>query len=75
MRDRTISWMENQILKELSKQSKITTYLAMSYLTLDGVRSLQEQHNLDIALVNLLSRKVVKKSEDDDGHTVYQIAA
>lgn len=76
MKDRTISWMENQILKELSKQENITTYMAMSYLVLyEGVRSLQEQHNLDIALVNLINRRVVKKSKDDDGHTVYSMAA
>ena len=66
MRNRTISWMEGQILKQLAKEQSIV---------LTKMRSMEEVHNYDIALVNLISRKVVTRIKNDSGHPVYRLAA
>ena len=73
-RTRTVNWMENKIVEVLSKRCQITTYLALSSCVLRNVRTIEEQHNLDIALVNLLSRKEVKKEKDECGFTVFKLA-
>ena len=72
-RTRTISWMEGRILAELSKRQAITTYLALSALVLKNVRSIEEQHNMDIALTILLTKKEIIK--DDDGFTIFKLVA
>ena len=75
MRTRTVNWMEAKILQVLNCKSVITTYLALSSLVLRDVRSFDEQHNLDIAIQNLLSKKVINRSKDKDGFTTFTIAA
>ena len=76
MRTRTVSWCEGKILNLLSKKQEITTYLALSALTLDfEVRDLEEQHNLDIAISNLIFRKIIKRYKDDHNQTTYCMAA
>jgi DNA-dependent RNA polymerase auxiliary subunit epsilon len=66
--------MENKIIETLSKKRVITTYLALSACVLKNVRSIEEQHNLDIALVHLLSRKEITQEKDSDGFTVFKLA-
>lgn len=73
-RTRTVNWCEQRIISELAKRSVITTYLALSASVLENVRSIDEQHNLDIALVHLLSRKEITQEKDSDGFTVYKLA-
>ena len=74
MRNRTINWCQNRIIHVLSKQS-LTTELALSALVLQNVRSIDEQHHLDIALANLISRKQIIPEKDSDGFTVFKLAA
>ena len=75
MRDRTVSWMECQILKVLTTEKVIKSYLSLSALVLRNVRSIEEQHHLDIAVANLKSQRVVNCSKDIDGMSVYFLAA
>jgi len=75
MKDRTISWIESKITEVLAKNTTITTYLALSANVLQDVRSIQEQHNLDIAITNLISRKIIFRSKSGDGYTTYSLAA
>ena len=71
----TIKWCESRILKELAKRPTITTSLALSAIVLRDVRNLEEGHNLDIAVQNLKSRKLIQIQKDKDGFTTYQLAA
>ncbi len=75
MKNRTINWVEGKIIQVLSKNPTIQTYLALSANVLEDVRSIEEQHNLDIAVVNLLSRKIIKRYKSNSGHTTYSLAA
>ncbi len=72
---RTVSWIEGRIIRELSVRQIITTYIALSACVLRDVRSIDEQHNLDIALQHLLSDRQITKEKDEDGFTVYKLAA
>ena len=74
-RTRTVEWCESRIIRELSKQQIITTYMALSANVLRDVRSIDEQHNLDIAIQHLLSYRQITKEKDVDGFTVYKLAA
>ena len=74
-RTRSIQWCENKIIRELSRRQPITTYLALSSVVLQNVQSIQEQHNLDIALTNLLCHKEIIQERDEDGFTTYKLAA
>ncbi len=71
---RTIQWIEGKIIEILSKRCQITTYLALSSCVLHNVRNIEEQHNLDIAVAHLLSRKQIIQEKDQDGFTTYQAA-
>ena len=74
-RTRTVKWCEGKIIEILSKRCQIITYLALSSCVLENVRSIEEQHNLDIAVALLLSRKEIIREKDKDGFTTYQLAA
>lgn len=74
-RNRTIHWCEGKILEELGRRSTITTNLALSAIVLRNVRSIEEQHNLDVALTNLIAHKQVAVGKDADGFTVYRLSA
>ena len=74
-RARTVSWCEGKVVEILSKTCAITTYLALSAVVLQNVRSIDEQHNLDIAVAYLLSRRQIKQEKDQDGFTIYKLAA
>ena len=67
IRIRTVKWCENSIIKELVKRHTITTYLSLSACVLQDVESIEEQHNLDIALTNLIYHKEIIKEQDHDG--------
>ncbi len=71
---RTIQWIEGKIIEILSKRCHITTYLALSSCVLQNVRSIEEQHHLDIAVALLLSKKQIIREKDKDGFTTYQAA-
>jgi len=75
MRNRTISWIEGKVAEVLSKNTTITTYLALSASVLQDVRSIEEQHSLDIAITNLISRKILFRGKSSDGYTTYSLAA
>ena len=75
MRTRTVNWMENKVVEMLSKTCAITTYLALSACVLQNIRSIEEQHNLDIAVAYLLSKRQITQSKDQDGFTIYKLAA
>ncbi len=64
---RTIQWCEGKIIEILSKRFPITTYLALSSCVLENVRSIEEQHNLDIAVAHLISRRQIIQEKDTDG--------
>ena len=72
---RTVKWIEGKIIEILSKRCQITTYLALSSCVLENVRSIEEQHNLDIAVAHLLSRRQIIQEKDPNGFTTYQLAA
>ncbi len=74
-RNRTVNWCEGKIIEILSKRCQITTYLALSSCVLENVRSIEEQHHLDIAVAHLLSRRQITQEKDKDGFTTYQLAA
>lgn len=73
-RTRTITWMEDKLLEVLTKRGIITTYLGLCYCVLHDVRSIQEQHNLDMAVTNLLSQQKITKCKDEDGFAEYRLA-
>lgn len=75
MRTRTVSWCEGKIIKVLSNKCQITTYLALSSCVLENVMSIEEQQNLDIALAHLISRRQITREKDQDGFTIYRLAA
>ena len=75
MKDRSISWMESKITEVLGCNPTITTYLALSANVLQDVRSIDEQHRLDIAVENLLSRQIIKRFKDENNYTTYCMAA
>ena len=75
MRNRSINWMQARILAILTRQSVVKSYLALSAVVLDfNVRSLQEQHNLDIAIEMLLSKKIIIRYRAD-GMTNFRLNA
>ena len=75
LKDRTINWCEGKILRVLSKRKKVITDMALSWNVLEGVRSINEQHNLDIAISKLLSNKQITKEKDEDGFTIFKLVA
>lgn len=74
MRNRSVQWCQNKIIKVLAKGT-VTTEIALSAVVLRNVRSILEQHNLDRAIDNLITQKVIIKEKDKDGFTVFRLAA
>ena len=75
LKDRTTQWCESKILSVLSKHKKVITEMALSWNVLQGVRSINEQHNLDIAIANLLSNRQIIREKDCNNFTIYKLAA
>ncbi len=63
---RTIQWCEGRILEILGKRQEIQT---------EALRNTQEEHNLEIALAILISKKEIIREKDDEGITVYNLVA
>ena len=63
---RTIKWCEGRILEILGKRQEIQT---------EALRNTQEEHNLEIALAILISKKEIIREKDDEGITVYNLVA
>ncbi len=59
---------------EILNRQAVTTYLAVSALVLENVRSIEEQYNLDIAIENLISKRMIKRTRID-GFTTYSLRA
>ena len=74
-RTRTVSWCEGKVIDILSKRCQIHTHLGLSACVLENVRNLEEQHNLDIAVAHLLSNRQILQEKDQDGFTVFSLAA
>lgn len=77
-RARSVQWCEGRILDVLGKSipGKFPTYLALSAMALNfEVRSIEEQHNFDYALLNLLREGLVVQEKDEEGFGVVKLAA
>ena len=66
---RTVQWCEGRILQTLSKQQRNPGNITR------GIRSIDEEHNFDIAYINLLTKKQICKSTDKLGMAVYKLVA
>ena len=71
-RTKTINWLEGRIIRELSKRQEIPS--SLSSVIRDST-SIFEQHNFDIAIINLLSKRQIIKSRNNDGMTIYKLVA
>jgi hypothetical protein len=77
-RTRTVSWIEGRILDVLGKvkQGKYPIPLALSAMSMKyEIRNLEEQHNYDMALFNLLKKGVIIQIQDEKGFEVLKLAA
>lgn len=77
-RTRTISWIEGRIIEVLSKSkpNNLPCPLALSAMALKfEMRSVEEQHNYDQALYNLLRKKVIVQTQDEKGFEVLKLVA
>jgi len=75
MKDRSVDYCENKILKLLKKKGQIVSYLKMSSMVLSGgVRSIQEKHNMDTAIGRLLISGKITFDKDPKGIRIYRLA-
>ncbi len=77
-RTRSVSWMEGRIVEVLSmvRQGKYPTSIALSGMSLNyEMRNLEEQHNFDLALYNLIHSGLVTQFNDEHGFISYKLAA
>ena len=76
-RTRTIQWFEGKIMEVISKRAEVSTYLGLSALSVgEGIRNHDEQYHFDVALQKLIStKKQIKQQKDQDGFTIYKLAA
>jgi len=77
MRTRTVDWIEGRILEVLGKvkSNNFPISLALSAMAMKyEIRSIQEQHNFDTALMNLLRSGFVVQDKDEKGFQVYKLA-
>ena len=72
-RTRTIEWIEGKIISVLSQRQEIP-YLSLSTIIFRSVRNIEEEHNMDIALINLLSKRQISKFKSD-GIITYKLVA
>ena len=72
-RDRSIDWCEKKIMRIMNRRHEISSYLAMSSLVLQNVRSTEEQHNLDTAIGRLIVRGCIRVIRDDKGFRCYRL--
>jgi hypothetical protein len=73
-RDRTVEWCQNQILRLLREQGEIKTYLALSMAVFPkGIKSVEESHNLNRAIANLVIQGLIQRTKDRGGFVVYRL--
>jgi len=70
-----VKWIETRILKALSRRFLVTTTLALSAIVLEDVRSMDEDHNFEVAVQLLRSKGLIAVDTDEDGFTTFQLAA
>lgn len=78
IRTRSIGWIEGRIIEVLgkTKPGKEPTTLALSSMALNfEMRSIEEQHNYDEALMNLLRRGLVIQDRDEKCFKIFKLAA
>ena len=75
MKNRTVEWYMAKVVRVLTKQPIVKSYLALSSLVLENVRSVDEQKTLDIAVENLVSKRAIKRCKDSTGMTTFTLAA
>lgn len=76
-RIRSVSWIEGRILEVLSKAkpNNLSSPLALSAMVMKfEIRNLEEQHNYDLALYNLLQKKLIVQARDERGFQVIKAA-
>ena len=73
-RTKSVNWLEGKIIEELSKR-QVASYLSLSSKITRNNTSVDEQHNLDIAFINLIAKKQIFKRIDDSGMTVLKAVA
>ena len=72
---RTVEYCEQKIIKVLSRQKSITSYLSLSKGILEGgVRGLEEKHNLDTAIGRLIFSGKIRMDKDGKGIRKYSLA-
>lgn len=77
-RTRSVEWIEGRITSVLAKvkAGKHPTTMALSAMTLNfEMRNLEEQHNFDLALFNLIREGSVIQFRDEKGFASYKLAA
>lgn len=77
-RTRSVEWCEGRIMFVLShvKQGKEPSLLALAAMTMRyEVRSIEEQHNFDFALFNLVRSGEIIQLKDEKGFKCYKLAA
>jgi hypothetical protein len=71
---RTIPWCEKKILEVLKEKKEITTYLDLTRnILVGGVRSLEEQRNLNKAIGRLVFGGMIKIDKDRHGFRIYRL--
>lgn len=76
-RTRSTSWIEGRIIEVLgkTKPGKNPCSLALSSMALNfEVRNIDEQHNYDFALMNLLRNRLVIEDRDEKCFKIYKLA-
>ena len=63
---RTIPYLEGRILEILAKQQEFQTV---------NLRNIEEEHNFDIAVQLLISKKEIIRITDQQGMTIYKLVA
>ena len=71
---RTIPWCEKKILEVLEEEKSITTHLDLTpKILVGGVRSLEEQRNMDKSVWKLVVRGLIKIDKDRHGFKIYRL--
>jgi hypothetical protein len=77
-RTRSVEWVEGRIVEILakSKPTNLPTSLALCSMVMKfEVRSIEEQHNFDMALYNLIKRGMIVQAQDERGFQILKLVA
>ena len=75
MKNRTVSWFEGKISEVLFQNTTITTDYELSTLVLRDTSTIDEDYNYEIAIMNLISCRIVKRCKNENSITTYSLAA